>query len=121
MTAATIYNDAPFVLPGGALEETYRPRNSGNQFRGHISLREALYRSINLVSLRVVLDFGLENAIDYVSRFGFDTTQFPNDVQLAFGGGTIALTPLEVATGYASFANGGYKVTPFLIDEIDSD
>ena len=120
LTAATIYNDAPFVLPGGDLEETYRPKNSGDRFRGNISIREALYRSINLVSLRVILDYGPKNAIEYVSRFGFDTSNFPYDVQLAFGGGTIALTPLEVATAYASFANGGYKVNPYLIERIDS-
>ncbi len=120
LTAATIYNDAPIVLPGGELEETYRPRNSGDEFHGKMRLREALYRSINLVSLRVILDYGPLNAIDYVSRFGFDTTGFPRDVQLAFGGGTIALTPLDIATGYATFANGGFKITPHLIEQIDS-
>lgn len=120
LTAATIYNDAPLVLPGGELEEIYRPKNSGDVFQGNIRLREALYRSINLVSIRVILDYGPENAVNYVARFGFDTDQFPKDVQLAFGGGTIALTPLEVVTGYAAFANGGFKVAPFLIREIDS-
>ncbi|MEJ6592939.1 MAG: PBP1A family penicillin-binding protein [SAR86 cluster bacterium] len=120
LTAASIYNDAPVVLPGGEQEEVYRPTNSGDVFHGNIRLREALYRSINLVSLRVILDFGAQNAIDYVKRFGFDTSNFPRNVQLAFGGGTIALTPLEVATGYAAFANGGYKVEPYFITEIDS-
>jgi penicillin-binding protein 1A len=120
LTAATIYNDAPVVMPGGEQEEVYRPRNSGDKFDGNMRLREALYRSKNLVSLRVILDFGPKNAIEYVKRFGFDTSSFPEDVQLAFGGGTIALTPLEVATGYAAFANGGYKVSPFLISEITS-
>ncbi len=120
LTAASIYNDAPIVLPGGQLEETYRPRNSGDVFHGNIRLREALYRSINLVSLRIILDYGPKNAIDYVSRFGFDTANFPRNAQLAFGGGTIALTPLEIVTGYAAFANGGFKVTPFLISRINS-
>ena len=120
LTAASIYNDAPVVLPGGEQEEVYRPTNSGDVFQGNIRLREALYRSINLVSLRVILDFGPQNAIDYVKRFGFDTSDFPVNVQLAFGGGTIALTPMEVATGYAAFANGGYKVEPYFITEIDS-
>jgi len=120
LTAASIYNDAPVVLPGGEQEEVYRPTNSGDVFHGNIRLREALYRSINLVSLRVILDFGPKNAIDYVKRFGFDTGNFPANVQLAFGGGTIALTPLEIATGYAAFANGGYKVEPYFIQEIDS-
>ena len=118
LTAASIFNDAPIVLPGGELEETYRPRNSSEEFSGNIRLREALYRSINLVSLRVLLDYGIDNAINYVSRFGFDTSKFPRDVQLALGGGTIALTPLEIAAGYASFANGGFKVAPYLIREI---
>jgi penicillin-binding protein 1A len=120
LTAATIFNDAPIVLPGGELEEVYRPRNSGDVFHGNIRLREALYRSINLVSLRVILEYGPRNAIEYVKRFGFDTTGFPLNVQLAFGGGTIALTPLEIATGYATFANGGYKVNSHIISEINS-
>ncbi len=120
LTAATIFNDAPLVLPGGELEETYRPKNSGDAFQGNIRLREALYRSINLVSIRVLLDLGPENAIKYVSRFGFNTSNFPKNLQLAFGGGTIALSPLEVATAYATFANGGFKIEPYLIRTIDS-
>jgi penicillin-binding protein 1A len=120
LTAATIYNDAPIVLPGGELEEVYRPKNSGDVFHGNMRLREALYRSVNLVSLRVILDYGTENTINYVKRFGFDTSSFPNNVQLAFGGGTIALSPIEVATGYTVFANGGSKITPFLIQQIKS-
>ena len=120
LTAATIFNDAPLVLPGGELEETYRPKNSGDAFQGNIRLREALYRSINLVSIRVLLDLGPENAIKYVSRFGFNTSNFPKNLQLAFGGGTIALSPLEVATAYATFANGGFKIEPYLIRTINS-
>ncbi|MEC8821914.1 MAG: penicillin-binding transpeptidase domain-containing protein, partial [Pseudomonadota bacterium] len=120
LTAATIYNDAPVVLPGGELEETYRPRNSGNSFRGNIRVREALFRSINLVSLRIILDYGPEKIVDYVRRFGFDTTDFPRNVQLAFGGGTIALTPEEVVTGYSILANGGAAVKAHLISSIQS-
>ncbi|MGI9323545.1 MAG: penicillin-binding protein 1A [Pseudomonadales bacterium] len=120
LTAASIYNDAPIVLPGGASGEAYRPKNSSDSFQGAIRLREALYRSINLVSARVVLDYGTRALVNYVSRFGFDTAKFPRDLQLAFGGGTIGLTPLEVAAAYAVFANGGFKVTPYLIAEIDS-
>lgn len=120
LTAASIYNDAPIVLPGGDLEEVYRPKNSGDAFHGNIRLREALYRSINLVSLRVILDLGPEKVLEFVRRFGFDTSGFPNDVQLAFGGGTIGLTPLEVASAYAAFANGGYRVEPHVISSITS-
>ena len=120
LTAASIYNDAPLVLPGGELEETYRPKNSGGTFQGNIRLREALYRSINLVSVRVILDYGPDRAVNYVSRFGFDTANFPRDLQLAFGGGTITVTPLEVTVGYAAFANGGFKVEPYLLRKLDS-
>lgn len=120
LTAASIYNDAPHVMEGGDLEETYRPSNYNDEFDGPLRLREALYKSKNLISLRVILDYGPENAINYVKKFGFDTSNFPRNVQLAFGGGTIALTPLEVATGYAMFANGGFAVEPYFIQEIDS-
>ena len=120
LTAASLYNDAPLVLPGGELEETYRPKNSSDRFHGNIRLREALYRSVNLVSIRVLLDYGPDNAVDYVSRFGFKTEHFPRDLQLAFGGGTMALTPLELVTGYAAFANGGFKVEPYLLRALDS-
>lgn len=120
LTAASIYNDAPHVMEGGDLEETYRPSNFNDEFDGPLRLREALYKSKNLISLRVILDYGPDNAIEYVKRFGFSTDRFPRDVQLAFGGGTIALTPLEVANGYAMFANGGYAISPYFIEEIDS-
>lgn len=120
LTAASIFNDSPIVMPGGEQEETYRPTNSGDIFHGNIRLREALYRSINLVSMRVLLQYGPDNALNYVKRFGFDTSNFPDNVQLALGGGTIAVSPLEIATGYAAFANGGYKIDPFLISTITS-
>ena len=108
------------MLDGGALEEKYRPKNSGSDFKGTLTLREALYRSVNLASLRVLLDLGIDNAIDYMSRFGFEPTMFPRNVQIAFGGGTIATTPLEVAAGYAIFANGGLAVSPYFIESVSS-
>lgn len=120
MTPASIFNDAPLILPGGDLEEIFRPKNSNKKFRGDVRLRQALYLSMNLVSMRVLLQFGAGKAINYVERFGFDTSNFPRNTQLAVGGGTIALTPLEVATGYAAFANGGYKVEPYLIQAVES-
>lgn len=120
MTAASVYNNAPLVLPGGEQEEVYRPKNSGDSFSGELRLRDALVRSVNLVSMRVVLDHGADNVIRYLSRFGFDTGEFPRNVQLAFGGGTIALSPMEVAASYASFANGGYQIEPYLIAYIES-
>ena len=120
MTAASVYNNAPLVLPGGEQEEVYRPKNSGDSFSSELRLRDALVRSVNLVSMRVVLDYGATNVVRYLSRFGFDTEEFPLDVQLAFGGGTIALSPLEVAAAYATFANGGYRIEPYLIAYIEN-
>lgn len=120
LTAASIFNDSPIVLPGGEQEKTYRPTNSGDTFHGNIRLREALYDSINLVSMRVLLDFGPKNALKYLQRFGFNTSNFPDNVQLALGGGTVAVSPLQVATGYAAFANGGFKVNPFIISSVTS-
>ncbi len=73
--------------------------------------------SRNLVSIRVLKELGIQNAIDYVSRFGFDPRSMPHDLTLALG--TLEATPLEVATGYAVFANGGYRVTPYFIDRIE--
>ena len=120
LTAASIFNDAPMTLPGGELEESYRPSNSGDEFLGAIRLREALYRSINLVSLRVLLDMGSSQALEYISRFGFETRSFPRDAQLALGGGTVGVTPLEIARGYAAFANGGYLVQPYFIQRVEN-
>ena len=119
-TAASLYNDAPVVLDGGELEEKYRPKNSGSDFKGTLTLREALYRSVNLASLRVLLDLGIDNAIGYMTRFGFEPAMFPRNVQIAFGGGTIATTPLEIAAGYAIFANGGSRVSPYFIESVSS-
>ncbi|GIT39379.1 MAG: hypothetical protein Ct9H300mP8_05750 [Gammaproteobacteria bacterium] len=91
------------------LEQLYRPRNDSGEYNGPTRLREALYRSINLVSMRVLLE-GLGPATCWLrGRFGFETDAFPRNTQLAIGGGTMALTPLEMASGYAVFANGGLE------------
>jgi len=119
LTPASIFNDAPLVFDDVNLEGTYRPRNYGGQFRGPTRLRTALYRSINLVSMRVLLSVGVAEAIEYVERFGFDTSSFPRNLQLAVGGGTMALTPQALARGFATFANGGFRVDPHLLTRIE--
>jgi penicillin-binding protein 1A len=98
--------------------EAYRPKNSDNKFNGPTRLRQALYRSINLVTIRVLLDIGAGKMIDYAKNFGFPTTRFPRNTQLAVGGGTMTLTPLEMARAYAVFANGGYLIEPWGIDRL---
>jgi penicillin-binding protein 1A len=115
-TAASLINDAPIVFNDSSLEGTWRPANDSGKFYGPTRLRKALYFSRNLVSIRLLRDLGIKNAIDYVSRFGFDKKNLPHDLSLALG--SFALTPLQLATVYASFANGGYYVEPYLIDKI---
>ncbi len=118
ITPASIFMDAPLVFEDENLETTYRPKNDGERYNGPTRLREALYRSINLVSMRVLLAVGAGKVIDHAARFGFDTSTFPRNTQLAVGGGTIAITPLQMATAYATFANGGFLVTPHIVTRL---
>jgi penicillin-binding protein 1A len=117
LTPASVLLDAPIVLEGQGSEDSWRPENSTREFGGPTRLRDALVRSRNLVSIRVLKVIGIPNAIDYISHFGFDPKTMPHDLTLALG--TLEATPLEVATGYAVFANGGYRVTPYFIDRIE--
>lgn len=119
-TPASLYLDAPLVFQDENLEGLYRPKNDDGEFGGPTRLRVALYKSINLVSMRVLLDIGAGDVIDYAARFGFDTRTFPRNLQLAIGGGTMALTPMDMARAYAVFANGGFRVDPYLIDHIEA-
>ncbi len=115
-TPASVILDAPVVLDEAGLETAWRPENSGGNFRGPMRLREALVQSRNLVSIRILRQLGTSYAIDYASRFGFEKAAMPNNLTLALG--TMQATPLEVATGYSVFANGGFKVSPYFIDRI---
>lgn len=118
-TAASIINDAPVVFDDDLLENAWRPENYSGKFFGPTRLRTALYKSRNLVSIRLLQAMGIPTAINYVERFGFNKRKLPNDLSLALGSATF--TPLEIATGYASFANGGYKISPFLINRIEDN
>lgn len=118
VTPATIFMDAPLVFDGPGMGDAYRPENFDGTFHGPTSLRKALYKSINLVSMRVVMKIGARFTRAYAAKFGFDITRFPADLQLALGGGTIAVSPLDMAKGYAVFANGGYLITPHLIQDV---
>ena len=115
-TPASIFLDAPLVFPGALMR--YTPRNTPDEYNGPTRLREALYRSINLVSVRALLRVGVERVLAHTRRFGFATAGFPNDVQLAIGGGTMAVTPLDMARAYAVIANGGYLVEPHIVQRV---
>ncbi|MCB1757912.1 MAG: peptidase, partial [Gammaproteobacteria bacterium] len=116
-TAATIYNDAPVVFHDSALEGEWRPENYSGRFYGPTRLREALVKSRNLVSIRVLRGLGLRKSLDYVARFGFDIAKLPADLSLALGSGSV--TPLQLVNGYSVFANQGYLTTPYFIDRIE--
>jgi penicillin-binding protein 1A len=116
-TPATMILDAPIIMDDPNLEEVWRPENSGGGFRGPMRLREALVASRNLVSIRLLQAMGVRPVIDYVQNFGFTKEQMPNNLTLALG--SMPATPLQVATGFTVFANGGYKVEPYYIDRIE--
>ncbi len=117
-TPASVLLDAPYVLEGDGIESSWRPKNDSGQFRGPTRLREALVYSRNLVSVRLLRELGTPYVTDYVSRFGFDKRALPQNLTLALG--TVQATPLEVATGYTVFANGGYRVYPYFIQRIEN-
>lgn len=116
-TAATMILDAPIIMDDPNLEEVWRPKNSGGGFRGPMRLREAIVQSRNLVSIRLLQAMGIKAVIDYAQNFGFTKAQLPNNLTLALG--SMGATPLEVASGFAVFANGGYRIQPYFIDRIE--
>lgn len=115
-TAASIINDAPIVFDDDNLESSWRPENSSGKFYGPTTLRRALFLSRNLVSVRLLREMGIDNAIDYLDQFELGGGRLPRDLSLALG--SHALTPLEVASLYAVIANGGFQVEPYLVTEI---
>lgn len=116
LTPSTIINDAPIVLDDSQLENTWRPENAGGKFYGPTRLRKALYLSRNLVSIRVLRSIGINNAIKGLEKFGFDPKTLQKDLSLSLG--THAVTPLDIAAGYAIFANGGFRVDPYMVQRI---
>ena len=115
-TVATLVNDAPIVFEDAELERTWKPQNFSEKFYGPTRLREAMVKSRNLVSIRLLRDIGIEYARDYVTRFGFEKEELPANLSMALG--SASLTPLSMARAYAVFANGGYLVAPQYIRTI---
>ncbi len=115
-TLASLFNDAPVVFDDSSLETTWRPENYSGKFYGPTRMREALTRSRNLVSIRLLRAVGPHYAARYVQRFGFRPEQVSKDLSLALGSGTA--TPLEMARAYSVWANGGFFTEPYFIEEI---
>jgi penicillin-binding protein 1A len=114
---ATVINDAPFFVPAAqAGGEDWEPKNYDGKFDGPMRLRNALAKSKNLVTVRVLQAIGTQYAQDYIARFGFDPKLHPPFLTMGLGAGSA--TPLQMAAAYAIFANGGYRVAPYLIAKV---
>jgi penicillin-binding protein 1A len=116
-TPATIVNDAPLSFepstPGG---QPWEPKNFDGGFEGPMPLRTALMKSKNLVTVRLLQSIGAPYAQDWITRFGFDKDKHPAYLPMALGAGSV--TPMQMATAYSVFANGGYKVNPYLVTRV---
>ena len=117
-TAASIINDAPVVFDDDSLEATWRPENYSGKFYGPTRMREALVKSRNLVSIRILQSIGLRYATNYLQRFGFERDKMPYDLSLALGSGSFS--PLQMVRAYAVFSNGGYLIEPYIISRVES-
>ena len=112
---ASIVLDAPVVFRDRA-GNVWRPQNDSGDFRGPMRLREALVQSRNLVSVRLLDAIGVDYARQYISHFGFDVEQLPPNLSMSLG--TASVPPMTVARGFTAFVNGGFRITPWLIDEV---
>ena len=117
LSPGTIINDAPITFDAAQTgSQAWEPKNYDNKYEGPMSMRKGLSKSKNMVSIRILEKIGPQYAQEYVTRFGFDPEKNPPYLTLALGAG--AVTPLQLAGAYAVFANGGYKVNPYLISKI---
>ena len=108
--------DAPIELPGATLDAPWMPQNDDGKFDGEVTLRQALVKSKNVPTVRVLRAVSVPFAHQYLEHFGFDLARHPKNFTMALGTG--AVTPLQLAGAYAVFANGGYRVKPYLISRI---
>ena len=116
-THATVVNDAPLFFDGSTTGgQPWEPKNYDGTFEGPMSLRRALAKSKNMVSIRILQAVGPRNAQEWLTRFGFDADKHPAYLPMALGAG--AVTPMQMATAYSVFANGGYRLNPWLITKV---
>ncbi len=113
----SVVDDAPLSFPAGDTgSQAWEPKNYDGKYDGPISLRTALARSKNMVSIRLLKSVGPRYAQDYITKFGFDAERHPPYLTMALGAGSV--TPWQMLRGYAVFANGGYRVEPYLVKEM---
>lgn len=119
-TPATVINDAPISFSAAETgSKAWEPRNFESKYEGPLRMREALAKSKNMVSIRILQAIGVQYAQDYISRFGFDPSMHPPYMTMALGAGSV--TPMQMAVGYTIFANGGFRVTPYFIERIEDE
>ncbi|WP_244815036.1 penicillin-binding protein 1A [Caballeronia sp. Lep1P3] len=117
LSPATIINDGPLFFSAAETGgQAWEPKNYGGGFDGPMTMRTALQKSKNMVSIRILNQIGTKYAQQYITRFGFDPERHPAYLPMALGAGLV--TPLQMAAGYSVFANGGYRVNPYLIADI---
>lgn len=118
-TLASLINDAPINQWNANTGVAWRPNNSDGKYEGPIRMRVALGKSKNVVSVRLLRAVGIDNAVEHLTKFGFDRSEIPKDETLSLGSGSH--TPLEIATGVATIANGGYFIQPHFIQRITDE
>jgi len=116
-TPATVVNDAPLFFSAGVTGgQPWEPKNYDGKYDGPMTLRTGLARSKNVVSIRVLQAVGPKNAQDWISKFGFEPERHPPYLTMALGAGSV--TPMQMVAAYSVFANGGYRVNPYLISRV---
>ena len=113
---STLINDAPIIFEDENLESAWRPENYTGEFYGPISLRDALIKSVNIVSIKLLRELGIEKSHDYLEKFGFEKSRLPKDLSLALGSGNFS--PIEMVRAYSVIANDGYISNIHFIDKI---
>ncbi|WP_206486256.1 penicillin-binding protein 1A [Thalassotalea sp. G2M2-11] len=116
-TLASLVNDVPINQWDKKSGFVWRPKNSPEVYNGEIRVKRALAQSKNVVAVRLLREVGLSRLIPHLAAFGFNPNELPNNESLALG--SASLTPLEIATGFATFANGGFLIKPYIIERIE--
>ena len=116
-TPATVINDAPLFFDAGVTGgQPWEPKNYDGTFEGPMSMRTALKKSKNMISIRILQSIGANYGQDWITNFGFEAEKHPAYLTMALGAGSV--TPIQMATAYSVFANGGYRINPYLITKI---
>jgi len=116
-TPMTVVNDAPLFFDASVTGgQPWEPKNYDGTFEGPMTLRKGLAKSKNMISIRVLQAVGAQNAQDWIAQFGFDAEKHPPYLTMALGAGSV--TPMQMAAGYSVFANGGYRVNPYLVTKV---